>query len=188
MTKTGSHACSRANKRTDKYGGSVENRCRFILEVVDAIAEIFEGPEFICIKITPTDDLNDAQVQFDEMKEVYTCLIKELVKRGVGIINLSRRGTEIKHATGDFFGQHTRPEGFPLPENYDPVLDFGPLVKFPGSTTKYMTNHDYTVEEADNLLKAGKIDMISFGRPFIYNPVRNSSCFHHFHQFGIPNV
>lgn len=140
--------------------------------MVDAIADIFDGAEFVCVKITPTDDLNDSVVQYDEMKEVYSYLITQLIQRKVGIINLSRRGTRVKHADQDFFGHYIRPAGFPLPEDYDPVLDFSPLVKFPGSPTKYMTNHHYTVEEADSLVKAGKIDMITFGRPFIYNPVR----------------
>ncbi|KAL0929779.1 nadh:flavin oxidoreductase nadh oxidase [Colletotrichum truncatum] len=161
---------SRANKRTDEYGGSVENRCRFILEVVGAIAEVFDGPEFVCVKINPTDFYNDSMVQFSEMKEVYTYLIRELVARKVGIINLGRRGIDPNAGTGDFFGRVKRPAGYPIPDGYDPVLDFGKLVKFPGSPTMLMANHDYTVEEADSLIKAGKLDLITFGRPFIYNP------------------
>ncbi|GKT84238.1 hypothetical protein Ct61P_02088 [Colletotrichum tofieldiae] len=161
---------SRANNRTDKYGGSVENRCRFILEVTDAFAEVF-GPELVCIKICPTDQTNDSVVTYEEMKEVYTHLIKELVKRRVGIINLSRRGANHNTGTGDFFGNTTRPEGFPLPGGYDPVLDFGSLVRFPGSPSALMANYDYTVDEADTLVRDGKLDLITFGRPFIYNPV-----------------
>ncbi|KAH7134475.1 hypothetical protein B0J13DRAFT_506984 [Dactylonectria estremocensis] len=158
---------SRANKRTDKYGGSVENRCRFTLELVDAIAETFGGPEFICVKLNPTDFLNDSVVQFDEMKEVYTYLIQELVKQKVGIINLSRRGTGPHKGTVDFVA---RPEGYPIPPSYDPVIDFSKLVNFPGSPSMLMANHDYTVEEADELIKGGQLDMVTFGRPFICNP------------------
>ncbi|KAH8705670.1 hypothetical protein BGW36DRAFT_286281 [Talaromyces proteolyticus] len=130
---------SRANKRTDRYGGTVENRCRFILETIDAIAKVFDGPDAICVKICPTDYLNDSVVDFGEMKETYTYLINEMVKL---------RG-------------------------YDPVLDFGKLVKFPGSPSKLMANNDYTVGEADRLIKEGKLDMIAIARPFIYNPVSN---------------
>ncbi|KAE8131452.1 hypothetical protein BDV38DRAFT_288698 [Aspergillus pseudotamarii] len=161
---------TRANKRTDNYGGSVENRCRFILEVVDVISEIFGGPEYACVKLNPTDFLNDSVVTFKEMKETYTYLIKELVTRKVGIINLSRRGIDHNGGTGDFFGHIPRPTEYPLPLGYDPVLDFGPLVKFPGSPSMLMANHDYTLEEADRLVKEGKLDLITFGRPFIYNP------------------
>lgn len=168
---------SRANNRTDKYGGTVENRCRFTLED-DASAVVFGGPEFICVKLCPTDVFNDSMVQFDEMQEVYTYLIHELVKCKVGIINLSRRGADPDAGTGDFYDKNPRPEGYPLPRGYDPVLDFGKLVKFPGSSSLLMANPDYTVEEADALIKAGQLDMISFGRPFIYNPVGgNALCY-----------
>lgn len=160
-----------SNNRTDAYGGSVQNRCRFVLELVDGIAEIFHGPEFICVKINPTDFINDSLVDFDEMKQVYTYLITELVRRKVGIINIGRRGAETKNETGDFFGKVQLPAGH-LPPGYDPVLDFGRLVKFPGSPSLLMANHDYTAEEAAELVEQQKLDLITFARPFIYNPVR----------------
>lgn len=160
----------RANKRTDAYGGSVENRCRFVLALVDVISTIFRGPEFICVKINPTDFYNDSLVEFDEMKQVYTYLINELVSRKVGIINIGRRGAETKDETGEFFGKVQLPQGH-LPAGYDPVLDFGKLVKFPGSPTLLMANHDYTTEEAAELIEQQKLDLITFARPFIYNPV-----------------
>ncbi|KAH8767476.1 hypothetical protein F5883DRAFT_671114 [Diaporthe sp. PMI_573] len=160
---------SRSNKRTDAYGGSVQNRCRFVLELVDAIAEIFHGPEFICVKINPTDFINDSLVDFDEMKQVYTYLITELVSRKVGIINIGRRGALTKNETGDFFGKVQLPAGH-LPPGYDPVLDFGRLVKFPGSPSLLMANHNYTAQEAAELIEQQKLDLITFARPFIYNP------------------
>lgn len=141
------------------------------MELVDAIAEVFGGPEYICVKINPTDFINDSLVDFDEMKRVYTYLITELVSRKVGIINIGRRGAETKSETGDFFGKLELPKGH-LPAGYDPVLDFGRLVKFPGSHSLLMTNHDYTVEEAAELVDRQKLDLITFARPFIYNPVR----------------
>lgn len=151
--------------------------------MVDVIAKVFDGPEFISVKLNPTDFYNDSAVQFDEMKEVYTYLISELVKRKVGIINLSRRGVDPKGGDGDFYERVPRPSDYPIPEGYDPVLDFGKLVKFPGSSSMLMANHDYTVEEADALVKEGRLDMITFGRPFIYNPVRKKETLHRFVAF-----
>lgn len=155
----------RANKRTDSYGGSVENRCRLTLEVFDAISQVFGGPELVCVKLCPCDILNDSVTTFEEMQDTYMYLLKELVSRRVGIINLTRRGAD--HAANDV----PRPEGYPIPRGYDPVLDLGRLVKYPGSPTLLMANQDYTVEEADALIRGDKLDLITFGRPFIYNPV-----------------
>lgn len=161
----------RANKRTDAYGGSVENRCRFTLELVDAIIKDFGGPEFICVRICPADGLNDSVVTFDEMQETYTYLIPELVQRKVGFINICRRGAVTDNENSGMSALYLRPEGYPLPPNYDPVLDFGPLVKFPGSASMLMVNQDYGLEEADRLVKEGKIDLLMIGRPFMFNPV-----------------
>lgn len=144
-----------------------------MLELADAIAEIFGGPEFVCVKINPTDYLNDSLVDFSEMKQVYTYLITELVRCRVGIINIGRRGAETNNETGEFFGKFQLPQGH-LPAGYDPVLDFGRLVKFPGSHSLLMANHDYTVQEAAELVEQQKLDLITFARPFIYTPV--STC------------
>lgn len=109
-------------------------------------------------------------VEFEEMKETYTYLVKKLVSRKVGIINISRRGADLHGKSRDFYSLFSRPEGYPVPKGYDPVLDFGPLVKYPGSPSMLMANHDYTVEEANRLVEEEKLDLITFGRPFIYNP------------------
>lgn len=161
---------SHANLRTDKYGGSVENRCRFVLEVLDAIIDVW-GPRRVGIKICPSDDYNDSAVSFKELSATYDYLIKELMKRKLGYINLSRRGCAVAREQDEFFKSSPRPAGKELPPNYEPIQQFGHLIKYPGSETMLMVNHEYTVEEADNLVKEGKIDLITFGRPFIYNPV-----------------
>ena len=105
------------------------------------------------------------------MKETYTYLIKELVRRRIGIINISRRGTHIGEESGNLTEITTRPADYPLPPNYDPVLDFGPLIKYPGSPSLLMGNHEYTPKEADRLIKENKLDLVTFARPFIYNTV-----------------
>lgn len=93
--------------------------------------------------------------------------------RNLGYINLSRRGCDIGRSQDEFFTAYAqpRPKGTELPPGYDPLVEFGPQIKFPGSKTRLMVNHEYTVEEAEALKKEGKIDIVCFGRPFIYNPV-----------------
>ncbi|KAJ4288965.1 hypothetical protein N0V90_011307 [Kalmusia sp. IMI 367209] len=161
---------SRSNQRTDKYGGSTENRCRFVLEVVDAIVEVW-GPNAVGIKICPTDNLADSAISYAEISETYTYLIQQLVVRGLCFINLTRRGCDLgpsQYPVDSFVP--SRPAGTELPPSYEPLHEFGPMIKFPGSKTRLMVNHEYTVVEAERLLQEGKIDLICFGRPFIYNP------------------
>jgi 2,4-dienoyl-CoA reductase-like NADH-dependent reductase (Old Yellow Enzyme family) len=143
------------------------------LELVEAISQVLGGTELICVKIGPTDTLNDSVVTFDEMQETYTYLIRELVKRKLGIVNICRRGANIGTQSAKSFSDFVRPEGYSLPQNYDPVLDFGRLVKGPGNASMLMANQDYDIEEANQLVKESKIDLIMIGRPFIFNPVRH---------------
>ena len=74
-----------SNKRTDNYGESVENRCRFVLELVDIALEHFQ-PWQLGIKISPCSRYND---QYDDNPaETYTHLIKELNKRKFGFVEV----------------------------------------------------------------------------------------------------
>lgn len=161
---------SHTNKRTDEYGDSVENRCRFPLEVLDAITSVW-GPRLVGIKICPPDDYNDSTVSFTELLETYGYYIRQLMTRDLGFINLSRRGCDVGRNQDDYFKSSPRPEGKELPLGYDPVKHFGSLIKYPGSKTMLMVNHEYTVEEADELVRNNQIDLVTFARPFIYNPV-----------------
>ncbi|KAH7126000.1 hypothetical protein EDB81DRAFT_951410 [Dactylonectria macrodidyma] len=160
---------SPSNQRKDQYGGSVENRCRFPLEVLDAILDVWPSNR-VGIKICPSDDYNDSAVSYAELSETYRYYITMLMKRNLAYINLSRRGCEVSREHDDYFRSKSRPEGMELPRGYEALPEFGDLIKFPGSQTMLMVNHEYTVAEADEMMKVGKIDMITFGRPFIYNP------------------
>lgn len=124
------------------------------------------------IKICPSDDNNDTATSFAELTDTYTYYIKQLMARDLGFINLSRRGCDVGRQTDDFFKTDPRPKGKELPPNYEPIKQFGSMIKHPGSKTMLVVNHEYTVEEAETLLKNNEIDLVTFARPFIYNPVR----------------
>lgn len=147
--------------RHDEYGGSVENRCRFPLQVLDAIFQVW-GPRRVGIKIGPVDVLNDSATTYAETQDTYHYYIRELMARRLAYINISRRGCDAA----------LRPASKELPQDYDILREFGGLIKRPDCETLFMVNNDYTVAEADALIAKGMIDMVSFGRPFIYNPVR----------------
>jgi 2,4-dienoyl-CoA reductase-like NADH-dependent reductase (Old Yellow Enzyme family) len=159
-----------ANERADEYGGSIENRCRFPLEVLDAIIDVW-GSRQVGIKICPADDYNDSTTTYKEASETYGYYIRQLMRRELCYINLSRRGCDVGRDQDEYFKSKPRPEGKELPTKYEPIQEFGHLIKYPGSRTMLMVNHEYTVSEAEDLMQQGQIDLVSFGRPFIYNPV-----------------
>lgn len=161
---------SNLNNRTDAYGGSIENRCRFALEVVDAVASVF-GYDRVGIKICPADFMGDTMITHEEMREVYTYLIEKIVARGVGYVNISRRGIDLGRNGERYVPLPARPADRMLKPGYEPLTEFGPLVKRPGSQTALMANEEYTVDEAEKLVEGGQLDLVSFGRPFICNPV-----------------
>lgn len=124
------------------------------------------------MKLCASDDYNDSAVPFPELTETYTYYINQIVAREVGFINLSRRGCDVsREGTDEYFKSNPRPEGLELPGGYEPVQQFGGMIKYPGSKTMLVVNHEYSVEEAERVVRQGVVDLVAFGRPFIYNPV-----------------
>lgn len=134
-----------ANHRTDIYGGSVENRCRFALEVVDAcIAEIGAGRVGIRLSpVSPFNDLSDSNPQ-----AVFGHLIEQLNQRGVAFVHF------IEGATGG--------------DRHAPGFDYAWARKtFKGF---YIANNGYTRQTAMQAVDNGHADAVAFGRLFIANP------------------
>ena len=134
-----------ANHRTDLYGGSVENRCRFALEVVDAcVAEIGAGRVGIRLSpVTPANDLADSNPQ-----AVFGHLVEELNKRGIAFIHF------VEGSTGG-------------PRDV-PGFDYaGARQAFKGT---YIANNGYTRDMAIDAIASGRADAIAFGRAYIANP------------------
>lgn len=134
------------NNRTDEYGGSIENRSRFLLEVVDAaIAAV--GSEKVGIRLTPYGGLGDLP-HYDEIEANYQYLAKELAKRNLVYIHLMDQLSKGSHALPDGFIERFR-------SWYDGVILLA------GSMTR---------ELSERLINAGTIDIAGFGEPFISNP------------------
>ncbi|WP_018991025.1 alkene reductase [Aromatoleum toluclasticum] len=134
-----------ANQRTDEYGGSVENRARFALEIVDAvIAEVGAGR--VGIRLSPVSPFND--VADSDPQAVFGYLVEELNKRGIAFIHF------IEGATGG-------------PRDV-PGFDYARARKaFQGT---YIANNGYDGAAAIAAVESGKADAVSFGRLFIANP------------------
>lgn len=133
------------NKRTDAYGGSVENRCRFALEIVDAVSKEI-GAGRVGIRLSPVAPFND--IADSNPQAVFGYLVEELNKRGIAFIHF------IEGATG---GSRDVP-GF----------DFAWARKtFKGV---YIANNGYDRDMAVDVVESGRADAVAFGRLYISNP------------------
>jgi N-ethylmaleimide reductase len=133
------------NKRSDAYGGSIENRARLMLEVTKVVtAEV--GAERTGIRIspvTPSNDISDSNPQplFDYIVDHLNAL--KLVYMHV-----------IEGATGG--ARDIAP------------FDYASLrTRFDGA---YIANNGYDFELATKVLAANEADLIAFGKPFLANP------------------
>jgi N-ethylmaleimide reductase len=135
-----------ANRRTDSYGGSVENRCRFVLDVGYEVAKAI-GPEKTGIRLSPYGAFNDL-APFSETEEEYAYLAKNLDNFGIAYIHLvdhSSMGTpKVEPSTVT-----------KIRDNFKNVL---------------ILSGGYTRERAEMDLKSGLADLIAFGRGFLANP------------------
>jgi 12-oxophytodienoic acid reductase len=134
------------NDRTDKYGGSVENRCRFMAEVVEAVTTEI-GSERVGIRISPYTHVQDAA---DEDATGLSVFIAETLNR----FNLA-----YLHGVEPRF----HPERVVQTEE-----SLWPMRKaFKGP---FLVAGGYNVEEGNEAIRSGKADMVVFGRLFLANP------------------
>jgi len=135
-----------ANQRTDEYGGSVENRARLLLEVVDAVCNEW-GADRIGIRVSPIGTFqNTDNGPNEEADALY--LIEELARRGIAYLHMSEP---------DWAG------GAPYTEAFREKVRarfHGPII---GAGA-------YTPEKAEDLIGKGLIDAVAFGRDYIANP------------------
>lgn len=138
---------SDTNQRTDQYGGSVENRLRFPMMVVDAVIGVW-GAERTGIRVSPTGSFND--MRDADPVATYGAFAKRLNEAGIAYIEVVEDSFQGNLEKG-------RPQ---------PVID-AIRANFKGP---YIGNGHYTADEARQRIEAGLCDLASFGRPFISNP------------------
>ena len=134
-----------SNFRNDRYGGSIENRARLCLEVVDAVIGEWDAAH-VGIRISPLGIFNGLDDAAGEEMGLY--LAAEFAKRGLGYLHLSEPDWAGGPALAIEFRRKLR-------------------AAFPGVI---VVAGNYTPEKAQPLLDAGLIDAVAFGRPFIANP------------------
>ena len=136
---------SGSNRRTDAYGGSVENRMRFLDEVTDAV--LAEWPaERVGARLS--FGAGSLGVVDERPQETFAAVAERLGEAGLvylhGIRPNERMGT-----SGD----------------YDPIALL--RAHFPGAV---VANAEYDRAEGEALLAAGTADLVAYGRPFLANP------------------
>ena len=135
-----------SNIRNDNYGGSIENRCRFVIEVVTAVANAI-GKEKTGIRLSPYGVASDMP-HYPEINATYDYLSKELNKLDIAYIHLV---------------DHSAMGAPPVPLEIKKVIrnNFKNTIILCGGFDK---------ETAEAAIENGLTDLVAFGRPFINNP------------------
>jgi N-ethylmaleimide reductase len=142
------------NQRTDQYGGSIENRIRFALEVVDVVTKEI-GAGKVGIRLSPTTASNG--ISETKPQEVYDLLVEKLGSRSLAFIHV------VEGTTG---GDRAFTQG-DRPFDYQSLKD---IYRKAGGTGAWLVNNGYTKDTAGTAVTSGYADAVAFGRSFIANP------------------
>ena len=135
-----------SNIREDNYGGSIENRCRFVLEVVEAVADAI-GKEITGIRLSPYGVASDMP-HYPEIDATYKYMAEQLYDLGIAYIHL------VDHSA----------MGAPLVP-----MALKKMVRTIFKKTLILSG-GYDKERAEADIESGLGDLVAFGRPFINNP------------------
>jgi 2,4-dienoyl-CoA reductase-like NADH-dependent reductase (Old Yellow Enzyme family) len=129
-----------SNHRTDSYGGSVENRARFMLEALDAAISVW-GADRVGLHVSPADNVHSMSPE--GALENYEYVMREASKRGIAFVCAR--------------------------EAIDAERRIGPKLRAAFNGV-YIANQDFTYETGQTVLASGEADAVAYGRIFISNP------------------
>ncbi len=136
-----------SNQRTDEYGGSIEKRSRFMLEVIQAVASVW-GANRVGIKLSPSNTFYG--MHDSNSKETFTYAINSLNSFGLAYLHLMEPN-EVDLKNRDVMN--------PVTPYYRQIYQ-GTLI----------TNGGYDNLKGDRILASGDADLVSFGKLFLANP------------------
>ena len=139
-----------ANKRTDQYGGSLQNRMRYPLEVFDAIREVVPDNKPVGVKVSATDWVEGG---WDLEQTIEYA--RELKKRGVDWIDASSGGVSPL-------------QKIPLSPGYQ--VPFAEAVKKATGVTTIAVGLITGAGQAEEIVASGKADMVALARAMLYDP------------------
>ncbi|KAG6840733.1 hypothetical protein C0991_004751 [Blastosporella zonata] len=143
---------STSNKRTDQWGGSIENRARFGLETLKVMIEVFG--ENVALKVNPSGGYNDVGMPLQETLDTYSYFLTESDKLGLAYITLSQT-----HPKPRFTGKKRSTV-------HDVIASYRHLIK----DAKVFINAAVLPEEGAALIAEGKVDGVVIGFNWITHP------------------
>ncbi|MBN9390281.1 MAG: NADH:flavin oxidoreductase/NADH oxidase [Chloroflexi bacterium] len=142
-----------SNHRTDEYGGSLENRARFLLEVVRAIRATIPAELPLFVRLSATDWLPETEPSFTPADSVIVS--KWLKDAGVDAIDASTGGNSAKQ-------QVKAGPGYQVP--------FAEQIKHESGILTAAVGLIYEPEQADRIIREGKADMVAMARELLRDP------------------
>jgi N-ethylmaleimide reductase len=134
----------KSNQRTDQYGGSIENRSRFLLEIVDSVIDGI-GADHAALRISPQNTFND--IDDSNPQALFNHLAAALSGKGLAYLHV---------VEGDLTGKSVG------------RFDYGKIKALFGDP--YVANNGYDKVRGQAAVAEGKADAVAFGKPFIANP------------------
>ncbi|PPQ89268.1 hypothetical protein CVT25_001352 [Psilocybe cyanescens] len=161
-----------SNKRTDQWGGSVENRCRFGLEVLKVLVEVFGSD--VSVKISPCGGYNDVGMPLQETLDTFSYFITEAEKLNLAYFTLVRYAEAFDVVL----------DGKRRATKFDVLDAFRPYIK----KAKLFLNAGVTPEEGSELVEAGKVDAIVIGFNYVTHPDVAQRVFRNIPLNNVPDI
>lgn len=132
-----------SNKRTDQYGGNVENRMRFLNEILDAVCEVWPSNR-VGLRLAPENSFNS--MSDSNPQEHFGYFIAQLNPRNLAYLHILE---------GDMMTKERNVDYRTLRDSFNDI---------------YIANNGYDKDRAETALANGDCDLVAFGVPFLANP------------------
>ncbi|MGB5261856.1 MAG: alkene reductase [Gammaproteobacteria bacterium] len=131
------------NQRDDRYGGSLENRTRLLLDVLAAVLETWD-PARVGVRISPENPYND--IHDSDPQATFNFVARILSGKGLAYLHV---------VEGDMMNGERNLDYRQIRDHFDGY---------------YMANNNYDKVRGENVIASGEANMVAYGRPFLANP------------------
>lgn len=139
-----------SNKRTDRYGGSQQNRFRFLNETIEAVSSVF-GYDRVAVRLAPSGSFGD--MSDSNSRELFEYVVSELAKLDLAYLHLIEPRVLGNDAD--------------LSRSQEPVATRSLRKLYPGII---IVAGGFTGLSAEEIIASGDADLVAFGRYFVSNP------------------